>query len=252
MTQPIDAREFTVTIGLSNGHEYVYVTHRNSGKQWMSKSRVESKYDLSWIARNIDLGATNFYPDRPVGSCDHRFWMPVKEPVRTNKQSGYTLIELLITTTLVAILAMVGIPSMSDLIKNDRLSTQINTLVGHLALARSSAVTLQQPVKICASSGLESCDSTDWATGWIVYVDADRSGDVSDGDDVLRVRQPLPDDSTLTNSTANPVVTYDDRGFAFLSAGSFSLCDNRGAEYVKSITLSVTGRVRRGGSSSCT
>ena len=81
MTQPIDAGEFTVTIGLSNGHEYVYVTHRNSGKQWMSKSRVESKHDLSWIAKNIDLGATKFYPDRPVGSCDHRFWMPVQQPV---------------------------------------------------------------------------------------------------------------------------------------------------------------------------
>jgi type IV fimbrial biogenesis protein FimT len=171
--------------------------------------------------------------------------------MKMRKQSGFSLSELLVTTTLVSITTAIGVPSMSGVIKNDRLSTQINTLVGHLSLARSQAVTLAQPVSLCASNDLATCSSNDWANGWIVYVDADASGDVSTGDDILRVQEALPGDSTLTSS-AGSAITFDDRGFAPANAGSFSLCDDRGAEHLKAITISMTGRVRRGGSSSCT
>lgn len=170
---------------------------------------------------------------------------------KMDNQKGFTLGELLVTTTLISIVTVIGVPSMSDFIKNDRLVTQINTLVGHLSLARSQAVTLAQPVSICASSDLATCSSNDWASGWIIYVDADASGDFSVGDEVLRAHEALPGDSTLS-STAGSAITFDPRGFAPGSAGSFSLCDERGVEYLKSITISMTGRVRRGGSATCT
>ena len=73
-----NARDFTVTIGLSNGNEYVYVTHRESGRQWMSKNEVSHTTDLSYVAGNILVGITKFDPNAVVGSCDARFWMPVK------------------------------------------------------------------------------------------------------------------------------------------------------------------------------
>ena len=76
------------------------------------------------------------------------------------KNTGFTLLELLITVALVTIVMAIGIPSMRDFVKNDRLSTQINTLVGHLAYARSEAVLRHVPVIICASSTLTSCNST--------------------------------------------------------------------------------------------
>ena len=167
-----------------------------------------------------------------------------------NNQNGFSLTELLVTTTMISILSGIGVPSMSEFVKNERLTTQINTLVGHLALARSQAVTLAQPVSVCASSDLATCSSNDWADGWLVYVDADTSGDFSNGDELLRVHEALSGNSTLS-STAGSAITFDDRGFVPGSAGSFSLCDNRGVGYLKSITISNTGRVRRGGSASC-
>lgn len=165
-------------------------------------------------------------------------------------QHGFSLSELLVTTTLVTVMTGIGVPSMSEFIKNDRQTTQINKLVGHLALARSQAVTLAQPVSICASDNAVTCSSNDWASGWLVYVDADASGDVSSGDDILRAQEALPGDSTLSSSVGS-AITFDDRGFAPGSAGSFSLCDDRGAAHMKAITISLTGRVRLGGSSSC-
>ena len=167
------------------------------------------------------------------------------------KNSGFTLLELLMTLALVSIVAAFGIPSMNEFIKNDRLSTQINTLVGHLAYARSQAVTSHLPVVVCASSNQTTCSSGNWADGWIIFTDIDNDGDVSAGEELLRVQQPLSGNNTLVNSVGNSVV-YDSRGFAPNSNGSFSLCDDRGATHIKSITISNTGRVRQGGSASCT
>ncbi len=167
------------------------------------------------------------------------------------KNSGFTLVEALITTALIAIVMAIGVPSMSEFIKNDRLSTQINTLVGHLALARSTAVSRHQQVIICASNDQATCSSADWADGWIVFVDADASGGFTAGDELLRAQEALTGNNTLVSS-AGTVVTYDNRGFAPASTGSFALCDDRGAPHMKSITISNTGRVRRGGGASCT
>ena len=106
------------------------------------------------------------------------------------KNTGFTLLELLITVTLISIVMAIGVPSMRDFIKNDRLSTQINTLVGHLAYARSEAVLRHVPVIVCASSTLTSCNSSDWAEGWIIFVDDDSNSDLSAGEDLLRQHQP--------------------------------------------------------------
>ena len=77
--QLVQAGEFTVTLGLSHGGHYIFITHRDTGHQWMSKSSVDAKYDLTGIATNIELGITTFYPDSVTRSCDPRFWMPVKQ-----------------------------------------------------------------------------------------------------------------------------------------------------------------------------
>lgn len=165
-------------------------------------------------------------------------------------ESGFTLIELIVTLTIVALVMAFAIPAMGTFIKNERLTTQINTLVGHLAYARSEAVTRRQQVILCASSDSTSCAGTDWAAGWILFIDADNNSAFTAGEQILRVRQALEGSNTLVSSTG-ALIIYDNRGFSPNSNGTFSLCDDRGAAFVKSISISNTGRVRRGGSVSC-
>ena len=79
MTDIIDAGDFTLTMGIDHGQTHLYVTHRDTGKQWMSKSTVEADRDVEMTAGNIKYGITKFDPYAVIQSCDTRFWMEVKK-----------------------------------------------------------------------------------------------------------------------------------------------------------------------------
>ncbi len=167
------------------------------------------------------------------------------------KDSGFTLIELLMVVVMIALLTAFGLPAMGDFVKNNRLTTQINTLVGHLAHARSEAVLRSVPVGLCASSNMTSCLGTNWAAGWIMFVDTDRNTSWTAGEEILQVKQLLAGSNTLTSSVAGGTFSYDSRGFSASGTATFSLCDDRGVPYMKSISISNTGRVRQGGAVAC-
>lgn len=156
--------------------------------------------------------------------------------------NGFSLVELMVTLSVVAILAIVGLPGMIDFIKNERLTTQINSLLVDLQHARSEALTRHEQVTVCASKDGATCSGGDWEDGWIVMITATS--------EVLRIRDELEGDNTLSSSSG-ATITYDQRGFAPNVNATFSVCDDRGASYGKSISVSNTGRIRSGGNVSC-
>jgi type IV fimbrial biogenesis protein FimT len=170
------------------------------------------------------------------------------------KNSGFTLMELIVTVAVISIIMAFAIPSMTTFNQNDRMITNINTLTGHLAYARSEAVKRSQPVSLCISSNSTSCTGSSWAEGWILYIDADGNGsfseDIPSGEVILRVKQQLDGGNTLTPTTFTGQVTYDYRGFT-TSTGSFLLCDGRIGPHGKTITITTTGRVRLEVGSTC-
>ena len=159
--------------------------------------------------------------------------------------NGFTLLELLIALAVVAIVMALGVPSMQEFAKNHRLTTNINTLIGHMALARSEAVKRNQQVAVCVSDNNTTCSGANWQDGWIVYVDADASSTFSADEEVLRVQQALDGQNTLTTIGIGSQVLYDYRGFVDnASVGSIQLCDDRTGDHGKTIRITTTGRVR--------
>lgn len=167
------------------------------------------------------------------------------------KKSGFTLLELLITVAMISIIMAFGIPAMQEFTQNDRLTTNINTLIGHLALARSEAVKRSQPVSICASNNTVSC-AGNWEDGWLIYVDANSNNALDGGEEILRVQQALDGGNTLTPTTIGTQITYDYRGFVnAASVGSLQLCDARSGPHGKTVRITTTGRVRLETDSAC-
>ncbi len=158
-----------------------------------------------------------------------------------NKYRGFTLIELMITLAVAAILLTVGVPSFSEIIKNNRLTTEINELVTALNLGRTEAIKRGVSVTICKSNTGTSC-AGNWGNGWIVFVDDNNDGTVDTGETILRVHDDLASGDTLAFPRNR--ISYSAQGFAVGFTGTFVLCDGRGASKGKGLIISNTGRIR--------
>ena len=56
------------------------------------------------------------------------------------KFSGFTLIELMMTITILAVVLVVAVPNIRDMIVNNRLAAQANNFIAALTVARSEAI----------------------------------------------------------------------------------------------------------------
>jgi type IV fimbrial biogenesis protein FimT len=90
---------------------------------------------------------------------------------------GFTLVELVVTLAVAAILLALATPSFAELLRRNRLAAANNELVTALNVARAEALRRGRPVAVCSSSDQHSCaGSTDWTTGWVVFEDSVASG----------------------------------------------------------------------------
>jgi type IV fimbrial biogenesis protein FimT len=86
-----------------------------------------------------------------------------------DRQGGFTLLELLVTISVAAIILSVGVPGFLSFIQNNRAVTHTNDLVTALNLGRSEATRRGTGVVLCSSTNGTTCsDSNDWSNGWIV------------------------------------------------------------------------------------
>lgn len=158
-----------------------------------------------------------------------------------NENRGFTLLELMVTLAIAAILVAIAVPNFTAFLQNSRLAGRVNEAVTMMNYARSEAVKRNGPVTVCSRASDTACaNSTNWDDGILVFADADGDGAVGDVGDILQVMQSLGGDNTLRSSVDS--VTYRANGVTGANA-SFRLCDERGTESARTIDISTLGRV---------
>ena len=168
------------------------------------------------------------------------------------KQDGFTLLELLTTLAIAVIIVAWAVPSFRATVANNRIITQVNDIVTALNAARSESIKRGQTVTLCKSDDGSQCtNGSQWEDGWIVFSDQDSDGAVDAGDDeVVLVNQGLLGGNTLrfldNGGSAINFRSYGATGRLRNGSGSdvFTLCDDRGAEYARTIHVNVAGRPR--------
>lgn len=91
------------------------------------------------------------------------------------RTAGFTLAELLLTISVLAILTALAAPSFNRFVQNNRLAGLGNEMVTALQFARSEALKRGTTVRVCSSADGVSCGGT-WNQGFIALADPDPSG----------------------------------------------------------------------------
>ena len=137
--------------------------------------------------------------------------------------AGFTLLELMVAVTVLALLLGIGVPGFRDFVRNSRMTAATNDIVTDFSIARSEAVKRRVPVTLCKSQNLTACDTA--AAGafrtWIMFVDdadpavaagTDGNGVVDAGEVILRQRT-IADTITVTTNADARRVTFLPSGY---------------------------------------
>ncbi len=148
-----------------------------------------------------------------------------------HRNSGFTLVELMVTLAVAAIVVAIVVPNFENAVNNNRLYTNSNDFLAVLALARSEAVKQRAAVTLCVSSNGSSCNvsTNNWEQGWLVFTDANANGSLDAGTDtILRIGNGLGSTVTMTVvGSATTWVQFRSRG-EINTGVTFVLCDQRG------------------------
>jgi type IV fimbrial biogenesis protein FimT len=112
---------------------------------------------------------------------------------------GLTLIELMVTLSILAILAAIATPSFRQTIASSRLTSATNELMNSLTRTRAESIRLGTRVTACKSDGSSTACSASttvgWENGWVVFQDPTRSSTtvtIDAAETVTFVAQPMP------------------------------------------------------------
>lgn len=157
----------------------------------------------------------------------------------TDKQRGLTLIELLVTISIAAILLTIAVPSFQDFLARNRLDGATSDFMASLAYARSEAIRRGVRVTMRNTAG-----NNNWGGGWTMFVDTDGDGTLDADEDTLRTGQPLPAPLTMISSSFQNFLSYLPTGRSN-GAGTFAVCyDNTLINRSRAIVLNMSGRPR--------
>ena len=160
---------------------------------------------------------------------------------------GITLIEMMMTLAILAILIATAAPAFGSLIASTDAQTSRSSLTTALETARILAISRSTHVAVCPSDDQQYCGhTTEWQHGWLIFVDADHDGARDDSQDIISVPQALPDAVAILTSAGRRHVSYRPDGSAPGSNVTFTVCDARGADKATSLVINNAGRVRSG------
>ena len=166
------------------------------------------------------------------------------------RSQGFTLIELMVTVVVAAILLGIGMPALGHLVERTRLATTTNQFLTALHATRSEAIRRGHAVTLCTSDDGVTCTSdTHWHEGWLLYEKPTSTDQPPGPDSILRVANGWtgPNVAATGNQPVSQHITYNGLGRSkrlsgALLMGTVRICGK--SDQGRAIIISSAGRPR--------
>lgn len=154
---------------------------------------------------------------------------------------GFSLIELLVSMSILAILSSIAVPNLQKYIHKSQLDTTRYSLRSVLSLARQTAISTGYDTYICELKK-NDCNpkrpfNANWSNGWIAFIDINNNQELDLNDDIIQMQQQKKDIAIIFNQRGR--LRFRSNGSA-RSAG-FYLCNHTHANH---ILILYSGRTR--------
>lgn len=178
----------------------------------------------------------------------------MKHLLQKKRVRGFTLIELVVTMAIAAVLMMVAVPNFVNFQRNSQLTSLTNSLVASIYAARGEAMKTGLNAFV-----VPTANGSDWTTGWIVFVDNNGDGAFSAADDTLVQTQPALESYFTASGTGSSgetpaYIMFSSSGYSKTKSGAFGALTLSIArsdapasavyEQTRRITIGSTGRLR--------
>lgn len=180
-------------------------------------------------------------------------------PSGPRRAAGLTLVEVLVTLSIAALLMSLAVPSFQPVLERWRVKQSVGALTDTLRLARSEAiqrggnVTIQKLANDSAGCTLAATPA-DWGCGWQVFFDSDASGSHTTADALLQ-RVQIPTGITVTHSSGTAAIAVDRWGkMDGLGAKSFVVApfpDGIASPATRTLCISSGGRIHEKEGAGC-
>lgn len=175
--------------------------------------------------------------------------------------SGVTLIELLVTVAILAIILAIGVPSLREMQVRSQVGSITSDFANDVARTRTEAITRNTCVVICTSintanaltGGTPTCAAAgnkNWQNGWIIFANptcsAAQNNPTTNGATLIAVRQAGNSDFKLEASNSLRRMTFESRGLTNAIQSNFTLSyepETVSSPHFRSLCVSSSGRV---------
>jgi type IV fimbrial biogenesis protein FimT len=164
---------------------------------------------------------------------------------RRGRASGLTLIELVVTTALMAMALQMAVPYMGKLLASWQRDFATRALADHLVLARSEAIRWSRRVVMCSSANGQSClpaSNKEWKQGWLIFQDMDGNNQFGSSDILIAVSQGTSGIVSIKGNASAQRFVFMPTGMMASGMATLEIVPRMGAS--QKITVNRVGRVR--------